>query len=441
MNGGPFTPGVEQTRPGVYFNFTMRANERITRSERGRVALPMPMSWGAAHEMIEISSDTDAINKLGTDMLDPSLLLLREAKKLSQTVLVYRVNNGVQATASLGANQSATAVYGGVNGNDIQIVITQNALDAKLYNVDTFFSSRRVDRQSVAVFEELENNDYVVFKGTGTLTATAATRLTGGTDLVATNQDYMDFMAACENEWLDVVAMPVGEEALKVAFVSFIRRMREQGNKITGVLSNHAANYEAITNVVNGVVLDDGRTLTATEVVAWVAGASAGSPLTQSLTFTEYAGAVDVMPRLDHEETEAGLRRGEFIFTLNTRDRTVSVEQDINSLLGQTRLSKNRVVRTLDAIERDVTQSIREMIRGRKLSGVDIPANDDGAAIIKVAVVTYLNTLQDNNIIKNFEIDTDIDVQVTEAGDGIFVKLAIQPVDSAEKFYFDVDVN
>ena len=441
MNGGTFTPGVEQLRPGVYFNFTMRANDRITSSERGRVALPIHMNWGPVHEMIEISSETDAINKIGIDIADPSLILLREAKKLSRTVLVYRVNDGDRANAQLGSIQLVTARYSGTRGNDIQIVIHQNVLDANLYDVDTFFNTRRVNRQTVSMFDELVANDHVEFQGTGVPTATAGTMLTGGADQVALNEDYTDFMAACEAQWLDVVALPVENESLKVTFVSFIRRMRNRGNKITGVLANHAANYEGITNVTNGVIMDNGRTLTAAATVAWVAGASAGATLTQSLTFMEYAGAIDAIPRLEHSAIEAGLQRGEFMFNFNSRERTVAVEQDINSLLGQSRLSKNKIVRTIDAIERDISQSIREMIKNRKGTGVDIPANEDGAAIIKVAVATYLNMMQDNNIIRNFEMDSDIDVHITDAGDGFMVRLAIQPVDSAEKFYFNVDVN
>lgn len=438
MNGGTFTPGVEKVRPGIYFNFQMKASERISTGDRGRSALPLVLGWGKSKEMIEISGENDARNRLGVDISDPTMSLLREAKKRSATVLVYRVNEGEKATATLGETQMITAAYGGVKGNDIHIVVSTNVLDEMKKDVKTFFGLREVDKQIVSSFEELQSNDFVVFEGGGDLEDTAGINLKGGSNGKTTSEDYIDFIGAAESEYFDTIGLPVDDEAVKTTFVSFIRRLRdEQGVKVQGVLPEYPGNYEGIINVTNAVVLPD-RELTIPETVAWVTGASAGATLQQSLTFMEYEGAVDVKPRFDNDQVEQRLQRGEFLFTFNPRDKSVTVEQDINSVTGTSRIRKNKIVRILDAVNNDITRSLKESIKNRKNTGQDIPANEDGVQIIQSAIAIYLNELQENSIIQNFDASEDIQIKLTSAGDGIAAQVGVQPVDSAEKFYFTV---
>ncbi|MGJ9460119.1 phage tail sheath family protein [Oceanobacillus sp. CF4.6] len=445
MNGGTFTPGSEKVRPGIYFNFKLRANERVTVGERGRVALPVVLNWGEPKKLIEISNERDASQKLGVDMTDESMFLVRETKKKAGTVLVYRVNEGVKATATLDVADlstiTVTAKYGGSKGNDITIRVSENVVDATKMDVVTFLDNQEVDRQTVADASELVANNYVTFSGSGVLVATAGTNLVGGEDGTAAATDYTDFFAAAETENFDVIGLPVDDDAIKTTFVSFVKRIREdQGVKIVGVVAGHGAGYEGIINVTNGVVLENGKTLTVPETVAWVAGASAGATLNQSLTFMDYEGATDVIPKYDHDETVDRLQKGEFLFTYDSRGKTVSVEQDINSLVGTSKMSKNKIIRILDAVNNDVVRSLKQAIKNRKNTGEDIPANADGASIVKTAISVYLNELQGNNVIQNFDPAEDLIVEVTTTGDGFNITLGVQPVDSAEKFYIDVEV-
>ncbi|EID42858.1 phage tail sheath family protein [Parageobacillus thermoglucosidasius] len=446
MNGGTWTPGVEKERAGIYFRFFSAANERLSVGERGRVAIPLVLSWGEPKKFIEITGPDDVQKKIGLDISDPSLLLLREAKKRSKTVLAYRVNEGTKATATFGTGQTATAVYGGSKGNDITIVIGPNVLDSTKKDVTTFVGTKAVDKQTVADFGELKANGYVTFAGTGALSDTAGTKLTGGQDGIPTNLDYTDFLAAAETEYFDTIGLPVdGDEQLKTTFVSFIKRVRdEQGIKIVGVVPNYAADYEGIINVTNGVVLPE-KTLTPAETVAWVAGASAGATINQSLTFVEYDGAIDVNPRFDNDEIIERLANGEFLFTYDPRDKVAIVEKDINSFVSFTKekdkkFQKNKIIRILDAINNDITRELKKEIKERKDRGSDIPTNDDGIQIVNTFVTIYMTELQNGGAIKNFNSQNDIQISINDDGDGFYINIGVQPVDSAEKFYFGVEV-
>ncbi|QAR54916.1 phage tail sheath protein [Bacillus aerophilus] len=447
MNGGTFTPGTEKKRPGIYFNFKTTAQQRITLGDRGTVALPITMSWGEPKTFISISGIEDLNKKVGLNIDDKSLLLFREAKKKAQTVLLYRLNEGEPAKAQISENFNVLANYGGQKGNEVTIQVTENVLDSSKRDVVTYVSTDIVDKQVVTDVKELQQNKYVSFSGEGEVTITAGVTLSGGKNGVPSVADYTAFLEAAETEYFDVIALPNNtSEQLKATFVAFIKRLRDdQGRKVQGVVANYAADHEGIINVTSGVVLEDGTEITPAKATAWVAGASAGANFNQSLTFVEYEGAVDTLERLDNDQVEYRLSQGEFLFTFDARDRTVSVEKDINSLTTYTTeknktFAKNKIIRVLDAINNDLTRELKDLIKLRKANGNDIPASDDGLQLVKTLITQYLTQIQDGSGITGFDSETDIAISLNEDRDGFLIDLAVQPVDAAEKFYFNVEV-
>ncbi|MGG4171642.1 phage tail sheath family protein [Bacillus safensis] len=447
MNGGTFTPGTEKKRPGIYFNFKTTAQQRITLGDRGTVALPITMSWGEPKTFISISGIEDLNKKVGLNIDDKSLLLFREAKKKAQTVLLYRLNEGEPAKAQMSENFNVLANYGGQKGNEVTIQVTENVLDSSKRDVVTYVGTDIVDKQVVTDVKELKQNKYVSFSGEGEVTITAGVTLSGGKNGVPSVADYTAFLEAAETEYFDVIALPNNtSEQLKATFVAFVKRLRDdQGRKVQGVLPNYAADHEGIINVTSGVLLEDGTEITPAKATAWVAGASAGANFNQSLTFVEYEGAVDTLERLDNDQVEYRLSQGEFLFTFDARDRTVSVEKDINSLTSYTTeknktFAKNKIIRVLDAINNDLTRELKDLIKLRKANGNDIPASDDGLQLVKTLITQYLTQLQDGSGITGFDSETDITISLNEDRDGFLIDLAVQPVDAAEKFYFNVEV-
>ncbi|MBW3700560.1 phage tail sheath protein [Bacillus aerophilus] len=447
MNGGTFTPGTEKKRPGIYFNFKTTAQQRITLGDRGTVALPITMSWGEPKTFISISGIEDLNKKVGLNIDDKSLLLFREAKKKAQTVLLYRLNEGEPAKAQISENFNVLANYGGQKGNEVTIQVTENVLDSSKRDVVTYVGTDIVDKQVVTDVKELKQNKYVSFSGEGEVTITAGVTLSGGKNGVPSVADYTAFLEEAETEYFDVIALPNNtSEQLKATFVAFIKRLRDdQGRKVQGVVANYAADHEGIINVTSGVVLEDGTEITPAKATAWVAGASAGANFNQSLTFVEYEGAVDTLERLDNDQVEYRLSQGEFLFTFDARDRTVSVEKDINSLTTYTTeknktFAKNKIIRVLDAINNDLTRELKDLIKLRKANGNDIPASDDGLQLVKTLITQYLTQLQDGSGITGFDSETDIMIALNEGRDGFLIDLAVQPVDAAEKFYFNVEV-
>src|SRR5690606_2328645 len=185
------------------------------------------------------------------------------------------------------------------------------------------------------------------------------------------------------------------------------------------------------------VVLEDGTILNNIQVTAWVAGATAGANVNESLTYAAYDGAVDVDERYTHTEIVQALKNGEFLFEYS--DGRAIVEQDINSFTSFTpekrqHFSKNRVIRVLDSIGNDLKRIFEQFYIGK------VNNNVDGRNLFKNEIVNYMTVLENIGAIQNFDSQADVTVVQGNDVDSIYVELYVQPVDAIEKVYMQVIV-
>ncbi|WP_339246896.1 phage tail sheath family protein [Paenibacillus sp. FSL R10-2796] len=437
MAGGTWTT-QNKVRPGVYVNVETSGGALGTVGSRGITSLALTLPWGAAKVITPIIAGEDTFKTLGYDITAPELLLVREALKRARTVLLYKLNEGVKATVSVGTLM-ATARYGGTRGNSLKVVVQTNIDDSSKFDVKTLLDNAVVDTQVVANIAGLIPNDWIIWSGTGTLTANAGAPLIGGANGTVTNADHTAYLAALELYDFQTVALTSTDNALKAVYAAFVRRLREsEGKKVQAALENYpVADFEGVISVKNGVVLSDGTILTAAQATAWVAGASAAAEMNESLTYSAYDDAVDVAPRYTSTQIEAALKAGEFVFTPSV-NRAV-IEQDINTFLSYTpkkgkQLQKNRVLRVLDGIANDLKRIFESFYIGK------VSNNVDGRALFRKEAVIYLDNLQSIDAIENFDAQTDITVLPGIDSDAIYVEANIQPVDSIEKVYMKVQV-
>lgn len=187
----------------------------------------------------------------------------------------------------------------------------------------------------------------------------------------------------------------------------------------------------------NGVKLSDGTVLSPQQATWWLGGAEAGASYNQSLTYSRYLGAVSAAPKLSDVEIETAIKAGKIVF-IDSFD-TVKICTDINTFTSitvdkQKYFSKNRVMRVLNQFCNDVYKQFSLYYIGK------INNNEDGRNLLKGWIVGYLNEMQANGGIQNFEAD-DIQVSAGTDVDAVVVNAAIQPVDSVEKIYMTVTVS
>ena len=437
IGGGTFTL-MNKVLPGAYINF-VAVSGGVTAGSRGVAALPLVMNWGAEGKIISMDSGDfarDSLAVFGYDATAPEVLLVREAFKRAKTLLIYRVNGGGEAATVTAGGLTATAKYAGTRGNDLKVAVLANPDGG--FDVVTYLGADEVDKQTVAAISELVNNDFVTFSGDGAPTAAAAATLMGGTNGTASGSTYTEALTAFEVETFNVIGYPGTEADIKALFVAFAKRLRDdEGKKIVCVLENYAnADHEGVISVKNAVVLEDGTELTPAQAVAWVAGASAGAEINESLTNTVYEGAVDVTEKYTRSQYETALKSGEFVFY--AEDGKARVLDDINTLTtfanGKTEdFTSNRLVRVLDGWANDTAR-----IFGSSYLGLETN-NDTGRDLFKADLVSLAKQYEAIGAISDFD-SFDITVGQGTGKRDVVAECKLKPNDSMTKLYMSVVV-
>ena len=444
MAGG-FWTSQNKVLPGVYINTKSAANVSASIGTRGIVAICEGLDWGETGKIQRIIPGESLYPYIGYDITNSKALFLQEIFKGSDVtappiaVLLYRPagSGGVAASATIDTNLTVTANYEGIRGNDITMVISASVDDEGAFDVQTVIDGTVVDTQTAEDVSGLVANDWVTFSGTS-IAETAGTALTGGVNPTVSVADHSLFLTALEAEQFDIVIYDGDDSTTKAAYAAFAKRISERvGYKCQTVLAGSGFNSEWTIQIANGVILQDGTTLTAAQATWWVGGAEAGALYNQSLTYAQYPQAAQASPKMTDAELEAAVLAGQIAFTDSFG--VVKICTDINSLTTYTvdkgeEYHKNRVMRVLNQLCNDIYRYFSLYFIGK------VSNNASGRALLRGWIVGYLLEMQANNGVQNFTAD-DVSVEQGNSVDSVLINVAIQPVDSIEKVYITVTVS
>lgn len=397
LGGGTFN-AQNKKLPGTYINFASASRASASLSDRGIVAIPLLMDWGAADEVFEVSNEKFVNNSLkifGYDYSHDKMKGLRDLFKNTKTLYAYRLNGkGTKAT-----NTYAEAKYPGIRGNDLKIIISKNVDDETKFDVKTVLEFKEMDVQTVKNSSELVANDWVTFKS-AELQETASTPLASGTNgTEVTTSEYQAFLNAIESYSFNALGCPVEDAKINELFVTFTKRMRDEvGAKFQTVVYRKTADYEGVISVENEVTDDVNKA----SVVYWTTGAQAGCAVNKSLTNTAYDGEFKIKVDYTQSQLADALESGKFIFHNVTGE--VRVLEDINTFTSVTDeksidFSNNQTIRVIDQIANDVATLFNTKYLGK------IPNNASGRISLQSDVVAIHRALEDIQAIENFSAD------------------------------------
>ena len=435
LGGGTFTT-QNKVLPGAYINFTSATRASATLSDRGIVAMPFVADWGKEGEVIKVTAQEfmkNSISLFGYDYTHPQMQMFREIFKHAKILLGYRLNSGAEKAK----NDIATAVYGGIRGNALSIVV-ENNVDGG-YIVKTLLDSIEQHKQIVLTAEELQNNDFVVFNKQTELQATANMPLTGGTDGQGrTGENYQKFLDKIEKYSFHALGCNTDEKDIIDLFVAFTIRMREQqGVKFqTVVYRAENADNEGVISVENKLLNVDENLFGEFSIVYWLAGAVAGCEVQKSLTNMAYDGEYDIDTDYTQMQLEDAVKKGKLIFH-NVGD-DIRILKDINTLVTVTpqkseHFKSNQIVRVLDQIGNDIAALFYSKYLGK------VQNNYAGRIAFWNDIVDYYSQLQRIEAITDFTSD-DITVEQGENKDSVVVVTNVAPVQAMEKLYMTVIV-
>ena len=475
-----------KVRPGVYINVKGDGKPVLT-TPLGRLLMfqNKPLGWGKKG-IIELKATSDFTALTGHKNTDEVLAPVYEALKDAETVLLLNdFDGGAKSTSTKAGVYTINAKYEGEQGNNISVSFAPSPLGdgAKTQDitVTTLFGTKQVDQAKITLplankeaitaaeltdEKQLEvHNDYVdITFGTnpadvtkelngkgeyplytaifnGLTQAAANVSLTGGSN--GTNKVVDDMNDYLENEFYAVATTAGWDESSNIhkLLVEEIKLLRENvGIKVRGVVPNATGvvyNYEGVSTVLNGYVLNDGTVITPNIAAARFAGMSASATPDQALTYTQLDDAAEAKPKLNNDKTIEALNAGQIVFTTRSGERVV-IEQDINSLTKFTSIkprdfSKNRIIRTLDEICTNTTQTFETSFLGK------VSNNEAGRNVFKANRIGYLTGLQNQNMIRDFE-NSDLTLSQGDEKDAVLMELYVTPVDAMEKLYVNLIV-
>lgn len=432
LGGGTFTSQNKEL-PGAYINFVSAASASAALSDRGIATMPLELDWGIEGEVFEVTNEDfqkDSLKLFGYAFDSPKLLGLSDLFMGAKTLYAYRLNSG----GGKAENTFAQAKYGGERGNDLIIVIQNNADNKSNYDVITYFGTVKVDTQTVAKAAELTSNDYVTFKDTE-LEVTAGMPLTGGTNGSVDGTAHQNYLNKIESYTYNTMGVVVTDDTTKKLYAAFNRRMRDElGIKSQLVVYNYAADYMGVINVKNKVT-DTGWS--EASLVYWVTGAESGCEVNKSCQNKKYDGGFTVNTDYTQNDLKQAIKAGEF--TLHKVNGIVRVLEDINSMVTTSDtcgdvFKDNQTIRVIDQLGNDDA-----VLFNTKYLGV-VPNNASGRMSLWSDLVKLRTQLQEMGAIESF---TDSDVTVTQGSTkkSVVVNSAITVVNAMGKLYMTVTVS
>lgn len=433
LGGGTFLT-QNKVLPGAYINFISVATASANMSDRGYAAMGLELDWGQEGKIFEVTNGDFQKNSMkifGHSYADDAMKGLRDLFKNVTTLFAYRLNGG----GAKAANTFATALYSGTRGNDIKIAVQANVDDNSKFDVQTWLDGVLMDTQTVAKAAELVANDYVAFKTDASLTVTAATALTGGTNGTSNAAAHQAFLDKVESyPAINAIGYVGTETAVKSLYAAFAKRMRDEvGVKFQSVIYQQASDYEGCINVKNKV-LDEGAD--EASMVYWTLGVAAGTAVNASATNKIYDGEFTVDVDYTQAQLEAAIKAGEFTFHQVGSD--VRVLSDINSLVTTTAnkgdiFKDNQTIRVCDQIATDIAN-----LFVTKYLGV-VPNDASGRTSLWADIVKHHEDLQNIRAIENFT-DEDVTVAQGDTKKSVVVTDNITVVNTMEKLYMTVYV-
>lgn len=431
LGGGTFTVQNKEL-PGAYINFVSAASASAALSDRGIATMPLELDWGIEGEVFEVTNEDFQKNSLkifGYSFDNPKMIGLSDLFLGAKTLYAYRLNGGgVKAS-----NTYAEARYSGIRGNDLRIVIQENADESKKFDVSTYFGTVKVDMQTVSKAADLVANDYVTFKDTE-LSVIAGTLLSGGTNGTVEGTAHQTYLNKIESYTYNTMGVVVTDDTTKKLYTAFNKRLRDElGIKFQLVVYNLAADYMGVISVKNKV---EDKGVSEASLVYWVTGAESGCAVNKSCQNKKYDGGFTVNTDYTQNELKAAIKAGEFTF--HRVNGVVRVLEDINTMVTTSDtcgdvFKDNQTIRVIDQLGNDDA-----VLFNTKYLGV-VPNNASGRTSLWSDLVKIRTQLQELGAIEGFS-DSDVTVSQGDSKKAVVVTSAITVVNAMGKLYMTVTV-
>lgn len=446
LGGGTFT-AMNKILPGVYVNAQSTDLATLENSDRGILALPMLMSWGAEEKVITVTAETlkDEIScykifgyPYSADEMKPIRDIFKGATKL----LLYRANGGgTVAKLKQGETEVGEVKYAGARGNDINVQV-----DNSSHVVTTYIGCVKVAEDSIGEDAlKTYENDFVKIDipsvtasdaetASEADTSTAAETVysitaSGGSDGTVTGETIKNFTEAIESYSYNVLCCPYTDGTIQETLIAFTKRARADLGLNAQIVISGASRGDSGDESV--VVLDRAQA----NAIYWVAGQLAGVQVGDSVTGMEYGGEYELETSYSKAQLEAHISNG--VFVIHNVNGTPRVLKDINSLTTYTEkksklFSDNATIRVIDRISNDVGVVFAKYVYGKTKN------NDLGRTLLKSDIYDVLADIANTQAIEAVDLE-DIKVEYASKN-AVSVTIPVVLVGTIDQIYITVSI-
>lgn len=432
LGGGNFTTQNKEL-PGTYINFVSASSANPSLSERGITTMPLELDWGPEGCIFEVDSGEfrkDSMKIFGYPDGHDKLKGIRDLFLGARKLYAYRLNKGgIKAS-----NAYAEAKYAGTRGNDIKIVVQEDADHEEQFHVMAYLDHIKIDSQTVRAASELKSNDYVTYKTDAVLEETAASPLEGGANGTVDGTAYQEYADLIESYSYNTMGIVATDQTTKELFAAFNKRMRdEMGIKFQLVIHDCQADYMGVINVKNRV---EDQGWPESSLVYWVTGAQAGCEINKSCQNKRYDGEFAVNTKYTQTQLVDCIKAGEFV--LHNVNDDIRVLDDINSMVTVTDtvgsiFKDNQTIRVIDQIGNDIA-----VLFNTKYLGA-IPNDNAGRVSLWSDIVSHHRQMERIRAIEEFK-DSDVIVEQGDTRKSVVIADAIMVAGTMSKLYLTVTV-
>lgn len=461
MASGTWSETDMPIRPGFYNRFKAAALARIQMGKRGIVAMPAKANWGPAKEIVSITGASAEKMLIDTYGDDPNftayklgrLALLGQPKEL----LIYRLTDGTEkpATATLKAvaePDSTDAIKLETKyptTRKFNVTVEPNIIEDDLVNIILYEGPKTIyefkglsgtateiadlingdagNMWLVAAALSPDNKEVIVLENT------VSKELTGGNDGTAgiAAGDYLDALTAFEGRPISGITLDgVTDQAIHTSLRGWVERVRKSGKGVRGYIGgtedetiieannrSKSINFQGIHNIGVGGVLD-GERYTPAETAPYVMALGEGQDMKECLA-NQVTIFQDVTKHLTDEEIKETLLAGTMI--LRYDDGAVVIEDDVNTLkrYGQDQneiWGYLRAIKFMDMVDEDTSFTGNRQYVGKVLNG------RTGQLAVLSSLKQYFEVLETAELIEDFTLEIDEDLQRGAANDDFFWK-------------------
>lgn len=439
--------------PGSYINFISVGTANIFNERGAGAAISSNLKYIKALEM-ELTKEefyNNCKKYFNVKATDYSLWWIREFFTKGKSLIIVPIteNTGYKRFALYNGNTVIAKLSGYYSYSpDIEILVKANIDDESKFDfivkVDNEIITELI---GISELNSKLNNDCIEFTKKTELSAdskfTANNEKDSSGGAVSYDIDITDALSRLEKYAYNTLFFTDNITDTNAKYlINWVKTMRDDyGKKFQAVISRSdelSPNYEGIISVAENSfdIEDNAGTIREdyANMIPWVAGATAGAEVNESLSNMIYDGEFILIAEYSQLELEKFIQKGVFAFHKCGDDYRVL--KDINSLVDYTNeknelFSSNQTIRVIDQIAIDIAEIFNTRYIGK------VSNDQSGRVSLWNDIVTHHKKLETLRAIENFDSE-DVTVEKGETKTSVVVTDKITPVNAMEQLYMTV---